>query len=334
MLFLKLFAIYTVCFFGFALKVGQAKFFEYDHSHNHEDQENWTGTCKTGKRQSPIDIKSEYTNAIRQKHHTLRFNGYTKQVDASIKNNGHTVQVTFTNGADKEIWVKDQKLSASKYEFQQAHFHWGDDDTQGSEHKIDGKSFPMEMHLVHWNLDVANTMQEAVKKDTGISLEVLGVHFEIGNRNEKFQNLFNAVAKVSKHNATVRIKGGIRLNDLLPQNKDAFYRYEGSLTTPGCNEIVMWTIFKEKIEIDSEQMETMRKVTYRHDHEDSLMYNNFREVKLEHGRKIYDVDIEHENDLNDDNDTSGGISRDKFLRRRTVVECILFIIFQYLVYIF
>lgn len=37
------------------------------------------------------------------------------------------------------------------YEFAQFHFHWGDNDTFGSEDLIDGRSFPMELHMVFYN---------------------------------------------------------------------------------------------------------------------------------------------------------------------------------------
>ena len=39
----------------------------------------------------------------------------------------------------------------SKFLLWQFHFHWGKDDTQGSEHRVDGREFPMEVHFVHGN---------------------------------------------------------------------------------------------------------------------------------------------------------------------------------------
>ena len=85
----------------------------------------------------------------------------------------------------------------------------------------------MEMHLVHWNLDVGKNLTEAVQKDTRAALEVLGVHFRIGTTDKRFNDMFYAMKKVKKHGNTSHINNDIRLNDLLPSNIDSFYRYKG-----------------------------------------------------------------------------------------------------------
>ena len=56
----------------------------------------------------------------------------------------------------------------------------------------------------------------------------------------------------------------------------------------------MWTVFKEKVEIDRKQMEIMRSAKYTYNHKDAAMSNNFRDVKLQRNREILDVDT-HEN---------------------------------------
>ena len=40
------------------------------------------------------------------------------------------------------------------YQLLQLHFHWGGADDRGSEHTIDNKRFPLEMHLVHLAADI------------------------------------------------------------------------------------------------------------------------------------------------------------------------------------
>ena len=44
------------------------------------------------------------------------------------------------------------------------------------------------------------------------------------------------------------------LTSMMPSDLTDYYRYEGSLTTPPCKEAVIWTVFKEPIEISAEQV--------------------------------------------------------------------------------
>lgn len=50
------------------------------------------------------------------------------------------------------------------------------------------------------------------------------------------------------------LKNSISFRDLLPTRNDSFYRYFGSLTTPGCDEIVTWTVFDTPIYASEHQV--------------------------------------------------------------------------------
>lgn len=49
----------------------------------------------------------------------------------------------------------------------------------------------------------------------------------------------------------VEVTEEISIDDLLGNvDRTAYYRYNGSLTTPSCNEAVVWTVFKDSIKVD------------------------------------------------------------------------------------
>ncbi|KAF4528484.1 hypothetical protein B566_EDAN013031, partial [Ephemera danica] len=60
------------------------------------------------------------------------------------------------------------------YTFLQMHFHWGADNTRGSEHTIDGKSFPLELHVVHYKTEYGTPTNALTKPD---GLAVVGYLF-------------------------------------------------------------------------------------------------------------------------------------------------------------
>lgn len=50
------------------------------------------------------------------------------------------------------------------------------------------------------------------------------------------------------------LKDAIAISSFLPRNQQSFFRYEGSLTTPGCDEVVVWTVFYRASYISKRQV--------------------------------------------------------------------------------
>jgi carbonic anhydrase len=68
-----------------------------------------------------------------------------------------------------------------------------------------------------------------------------------------FQPLVEQLSEITKNGDETIVKKPISLYDLLPRRISSFYRYFGSVTTPACQELVVWTIFDNPIEISEKQ---------------------------------------------------------------------------------
>jgi len=62
------------------------------------------------------------------------------------------------------------------YVFAQLHFHWGANDSMGSEDMINGQSFPMELHMVFYKRDYGSMDAALGYKD---GLTVLAVFYNV-----------------------------------------------------------------------------------------------------------------------------------------------------------
>ena len=185
--------------------------------------------CKTGHRQSPIDIR----NAKKADLPALEFVYKSSPLD--IVDNGHTVLVKYAAGSFMRVGGK-------QYELKQFHFH------RPSEEKINGKTYDMVAHLVH--------------ADAQGNLAVVAVLLQAGAENQLARQLWSAVP-AEKDKEVVREDIQIDVNGILPAEK-GYYTFQGSLTTPPCSEGVTWFVLKQPATISPTGVAQFSHL-YRHD---------------------------------------------------------------------
>ena len=69
-----------------------------------------------------------------------------------------------------------------------------------------------------------------------------------------FDILTRQLGEVPEWEDKTVLKSNISLHDVLPTVTSSFYRYDGSFTTPGCKESVIWTVFDQPITISPRQV--------------------------------------------------------------------------------
>lgn len=174
--------------------------------------------CAVGNQQSPIDLKG----SIRADVEPL--SPKWNKGAAKIINNGHTIQVNMPSG-------NVLKRDGLDYELLQFHFH------APSEHLVDDKAYPMEMHFVHRHAESGK-------------LAVVGVFLTPGETNSTFAALAGNFPQHAGDEGTVP---AFTPAELLPSSLH-YWTYEGSLTTPPCSEIVTWLVVSQPLTVSAEDI--------------------------------------------------------------------------------
>lgn len=182
--------------------------------------------CGKGKEQSPVDLHG--ARPARLAPIAIHY----QPQPLAVLNNGHTIQVNQTPG-------NFITFEGERYDLVQYHFH------TPSEHAVNGKAAPLEVHLVH-------------KGAQSGALTVLGVTLVPGKANPLIAAVWNAAPTEA---GPVKEMPGTRLDPaaLLPAQR-GYYRYEGSLTTPPCSEVVHWVVFKQPITASPAQIDAFAKL--------------------------------------------------------------------------
>lgn len=173
--------------------------------------------CEKGREQSPVQIES-FPYDGEKKAGVIK--GQYQPVNVTLSKTGHAIQFNLTEANNKI------RMNGKEYNLLQFHFH------SPSEHKINERQYPMELHFVH--------------EDQQKRLAVLGVLIEEGKENAEISTLLKSFEQDGK--MTIDIK------KLIP-SKSKVFQYKGSLTTPPCTEGVKWRVLETPLELSQEQIQ-------------------------------------------------------------------------------
>lgn len=199
-----------------------------------EGPKHWAGlsdefaVCASGAEQSPIDLSNAVLTDTPSWTERIGDNVLTEGQRARVMDlvdNGHTIQVT--NDVPMVAIV-----DGINHELVQYHFH------APSEHTIDGRHLPLEVHLVH--------------KSAEGDLAVLGILVEEGEHDALWEVILSALPEGPddpRHLENLDLD----TDDIRPP-PETYYRYMGSLTTPPCSENVKWIVSAEIRDISPDQM--------------------------------------------------------------------------------
>ncbi|XP_029940871.1 carbonic anhydrase 15 [Salarias fasciatus] len=173
------------------------------------------------------------------------------------------------------------------YHTLQLHFHWGGPVTNGSEHTVDGRRYPMEMHVVNMK-SIHPNMSAALEDPTGLA--VLGFFIDVVYAdNVHFGHISQKLSSVAYKGQTTKVKP-FPLMSLLPKrNMSQYYRYDGSLTTPPCSQAVLWTLYEVPVYISWSQLAqfTSQIFSTEEDAEQvTPLHNNFRHIHATFSRVV------------------------------------------------
>ncbi|GAA0171946.1 dehydratase [Lithospermum erythrorhizon] len=181
--------------------------------------------CGNGKLQSPVDIINEIVQ-VQESLGSLQI--MYKTTPANITNRGHDISVAWEGEAGGVI------INCTHYKLAQIHWH------SPSEHTVNGTSYDLEGHIVHKSVD------------GGIA--VIGILYKIGNPDPFLSKVLGNIKTITEEGTDL---GDINPNDII-FNRNQYYRYIGSLTTPPCTEGVIWTVIKEVRTVSVEQLNALK----------------------------------------------------------------------------
>ncbi|XP_075952856.1 receptor-type tyrosine-protein phosphatase gamma-like [Anarhichas minor] len=241
--------------------------------------------CKE-RNQSPINIVDQDTK-VSTEYQELTLEGFDTESSnkTSMKNTGKTVAIMLKD----DYFVRGAGLPG-RFKAEKVEFHWGPNNgSEGSEHSINGRRYPVEMQIYMYNSDDFDSLSAALRQKRIIA--AMAVFFQVGGKdNPAVDPIIHGLKGVVHHEKETVLEPFV-LKDLLPSALGSYFRYTGSLTTPPCSKVVEWIIFSRPIFVSYKQLEAFYSIftTEQQDHVKSVEYlrSNFRPIQSLDNRHLF-----------------------------------------------
>uniref|UniRef100_A0A8C7TAB3 protein-tyrosine-phosphatase n=1 Tax=Oncorhynchus mykiss TaxID=8022 RepID=A0A8C7TAB3_ONCMY len=251
-------------------------------------EEGWSSAypeCRE-RNQSPINI-ADQDSKVSMEYQELALDGFETESSnkTSMKNTGKTVAIMLKD----DYFVRGAGLPG-RFKAEKVEFHWGQSNgSEGSEHSINGKRFPVEMQIYMYNSDDFDSLSAAIRQKRIIA--VMSVFFQVGLKdNPAVDPIIHGLRGVVHHEKETFLEPFV-LRDLLPSSLGGYYRYTGSLTTPPCSKVVEWIVFNRPVFLSYKQLEAFYSIftTEQQDHVKSVEYlrSNFRPIQSLDNRDVF-----------------------------------------------
>ncbi|XP_065187826.1 carbonic anhydrase 1-like [Sycon ciliatum] len=249
---------------------------------------NVSAICRDGRKQSPINIVPPST--IYQPYPALNLTVPEGNAVFKFGNGGHDVSGHPVVSSGGNILLRGGPLGAA-YKLHNIHIHYGNKSMPASEHSVERARTTGELHAVFYNSSFT-TLSDAAADNSSSAIAVIGIRFAAGLWvNESYyhaglQSFFENVASLTyKGNETTH---SFNMSDLLrPEDIDRFYTYEGSLTTPNCQETVQWLVMEKTQYVRSTLIDAISHFRSGSTLTSKLIIGNARPVQALNGRTIY-----------------------------------------------
>lgn len=163
----------------------------------------------------------------------------------------------------------------------QIHFYWKYRNiTHGSAHYIDGKGFPLEMHIISKKSEYRD-LTDAIHNADGLATMVFFFKIERSD-NHMLSKIIDLLPKLGSNSILVE---GFSLTELIARGseKNYLFVYAGSMPVPPCLECVIWIVFNRPLSISRRQLEEIWKLSKR----DGMFDTNIRPVQPLNGRIVF-----------------------------------------------